>query len=416
MTKKFINYIFFIIFILASTISSSLYPEESSMTFLHQVHQQLDALINQTREINPISEPDWSSLLHEFTNDQEEIQTLFHDAQFAYLEAQEYLNSNDPETARHLLYRSSLIFDTLLDVKQGDKDLKILQRKMEETEQLISKCPDFDDQLIFLNEEQDQQLALLEKLLNPQKKVGANFSYNDFNSNPFMSAEERAAIKDYLLPINHPLKPILDSIFRVKRATLNSEAMDESGFTIKFKQPRSFIIVASHPQLPGYLLKLYLDSELRKKHGVPGWKWFVQRIQGATKILTIITARNSKYFVVPKKWMYPLPIHPAVPISPAFERKNEILVVQDMRLVSNENNLEAWKTVITKKHLHDFYAILKFAGGDSYRATNVAYTQDGTFAFIDTEYKTRHPNYYTIQRYLSAEMAHYWGQLVTKKR
>ena len=231
----------------------------------------------------------------------------------------------------------------------------------------------------------------------------------DLASNPFFSSKERKRISLHLLPSTHPIKPILDAIFLTERATLNEQTFAAAGFTIKFHQPRSFIKVASHPLLPGYLLKVYLDDERRLKQKIPGWQWFVNRVVLAKKIAQCIKKNNIEHFIVPKKWIYPLPVSPFVPIG--YARKNEVLVVEEMKLCSQQESIHAWKTLITKEHLDEFYAIFKHCGGSSYRPDNVVYTQDGKFAFIDTEYVKHPPYYWDLCKYLSPEMAAYWQSL-----
>ncbi|MBA3958139.1 MAG: hypothetical protein H0X51_07090 [Parachlamydiaceae bacterium] len=226
---------------------------------------------------------------------------------------------------------------------------------------------------------------------------------------PYMSNVEQTKIKPYLLPTKHPIYNTLQSIFTVQRATLNSETLASAGFNNRFTQPRSFIRVVSHPATPGYLFKLYLDSETRIKKNTPGWQWLVNRAKNATIIQSIITRKKIKHFVVAKKWIYQLPTYPLPPLNdPNYTPKGEILVVEDMNLVSKEENAHAWKTVITKEHLDEFYKIISSAGGSSYRIDNVAYTKSGKFAFIDTEYTNRTVDRVSITKYLSPKMANYW--------
>lgn len=241
--------------------------------------------------------------------------------------------------------------------------------------------------------------------------VQSKVHYNEFDKNPYFSKKEKEQIKPYLLPFDHPIKPYLDLIFSSERVTLDSNSFSAAGFISKFIQPRSFIRVASHPYLPGYLVKVYLDDELRIKKETPGWKWFVNRAKNAKAIRKYIKRNKCKYFTAPEKWIYPLPINTSPPMDPAYVRKNEILVVEDMQLVSEIENLHAWKTIITKKHLNELYDIISYAGGSSYRADNIAFTISGKFAFIDTEYARKSPGYHAIVPYLSDEMAAYWKSI-----
>jgi hypothetical protein len=215
-----------------------------------------------------------------------------------------------------------------------------------------------------------------------------------------------------ILPANHPGKPALDAIFLSRRATKDEETFQSSGFTTLFYKSRSFIRVARHPSLPGYLLKVYLDSEQRKKGNRPGREWLLRRCAGAAKIRKVIKQNRIKYFQVPGKWLYPLPSqHSSTSLDQPF-----ILVVDDMDLVSKEENKSAWKSLITREHLNELYLIITRAGGSSYRPDNIWLTKHGKFAFIDTEYPTQDYDYNSISPYLSPEMRNYWVNLTQRQK
>lgn len=237
--------------------------------------------------------------------------------------------------------------------------------------------------------------------------------YNDFDTNPYTSNEYKKTLRPYLLPEKSPLRPILDTIFHQTRATANINTFQEAGFEVLSIQPRSFILVARHESLKNLLFKVYFDDEKRKKQKKSGWEWFVNRCEGAKKIANIIKKHKIKHFEVAKKWIYPLPITPQPPIYPEYRRKNEILIVTDMKLAPKEKSLMAWKNV-TKEQLKELYLIISYAGGKSYREDNIPLTERGTFAFIDTEYAKAPPKYDGILPYLSEEMQIYWKRLIHK--
>jgi hypothetical protein len=219
-------------------------------------------------------------------------------------------------------------------------------------------------------------------------------------------------LKRHILPANHPGKPVLDAIFLSERATKNASTFRASGFITLFRQSRSFIRVARHPSLPGYLLKVYLDSEHRQKGKKAGWEWLLRRCEGAEKIRRILVKNGIKYFQVPEKWLYPLPFH----CESTSSNQPFILLVEDMHLVSREENNLAWKSLITKEHLDELYLIITRAGGSSYRPANIWLTRYGKFAFIDTEYPTQKCDYNSISSYLSPEMRNYWEHLIRREK
>jgi len=238
-------------------------------------------------------------------------------------------------------------------------------------------------------------------------------SHNDFDSNPYLTSKMRDRIKPHLLPLEHPMKPALDAIFGTQRATLDQKSMRRAGFQILYAKETSFILVVRHSTLPGYLIKANLDSQKKMKHNIPAWKWLVQRCIGVQKIRRAIKHHQVKHFQSPHKWLYPLPAEPSPPYQ--LDRQPVVLLVEDMQLVSQEENLHAWKHQVTHRHLDELYLILTEAGGSSYRPDNIWLSKNGKFSFIDTEYphKTT-PDYLRIRPYLSSENRSYWDNLVRK--
>jgi hypothetical protein len=226
----------------------------------------------------------------------------------------------------------------------------------------------------------------------------------------FGAGEDRrkvqGAIMEYMICENHPAKSALDALFRSSRATETEALFEAAGFRTLFRQERSFIRVASHQLVPGYILKLYLDSEQRQKHNRPGWQWLIRRCEGAARIRRTIQQQGIRHFRVPNKWLYPLPAR-SHPLSEPF-----LLLVEDMGLVSRKENTEAWKTLITPEHLKELYIIIREAGGGSYRPANIWLMKQGEFAFIDTEYPQQKFDYQSISGYLSSAGCKYWTTLV----
>jgi hypothetical protein len=234
-------------------------------------------------------------------------------------------------------------------------------------------------------------------------------------TNPYISKKIKRNIRPYLIPLGHPMRRNLERIFSSSRATTNEKTLKQAGFEIIAPQrPRSFIIVARHPLLSRYLVKLYLDNTLKQKSHKPSWQWLVLRCQGADKISRIIKDKRIKHFVVAKKWIYCLPPEPSPPQDDAHTRHLAILLVKDMNLVHNEVNLYAWSHSITTEHLEELYMIISRARGSSYRPDNINYTKQKKFAFIDTEYPSHGPDYKRIRPYLNREMRDYWDKLVKR--
>lgn len=213
----------------------------------------------------------------------------------------------------------------------------------------------------------------------------------------------------YLLPSNHPIKAKLDKIFSESRATLNSDALTAAGFTEPTPRPYSHTIVTGHPDIKGYLIKLYTDEQ----PDVVDWDELIKRIQGAHYTREAIAKHKfESMFTVPRKWIYPLPDNPAPP--PGYHQKHFVLVVEKVRILEKYANYDQWSgATMTPKRLNAIYTILQEVGlDDSMYAFNLPFTKFGKQAFIDTARFHRWPiPFEKSNQYLSPKMKKYWKQL-----
>ncbi|WP_068469548.1 fibronectin type III domain-containing protein [Candidatus Protochlamydia phocaeensis] len=234
-----------------------------------------------------------------------------------------------------------------------------------------------------------------------------------YPSNPFVPAELWQALEPYFLPINHPLKDKLDRIFKTVRATQSPQAFEKAGFgKAKLRQPTN-IVVGKHNQLKGYLVKAYLDTQ----PPLCEWANWLCRIAGAQSIQACLNRHGYKHFVVPQKWIYPLPADPSPPADGNHQRKNFILIVEDMHILNPQENEKAFKTWITKPILDALYTILTEEGLiDSVFIDNIPFTRNGKIAFIDTEHHHLQPiKYERLIPFFSADMQTYWQSLLLSK-
>jgi hypothetical protein len=265
-----------------------------------------------------------------------------------------------------------------------------------------------------------KSIQLKELSINPPDN---SFLFSELNTTEMISIEQqsndirlpekiRKRIQPHLISTRHPLKQQLDFLFS-SRITNNVKRFHEAGFKTIAKQPRSFIRVAKHPLLPDHLIKVYLDTVVKKKRNRESWEWLSLRCEGANKIRAILKKYRIKHFSVPYKCLYCVPSDH----SPASKRHPVLLLVTDMKLVPSASNYHAWKNLVTKEHLDELYLIISHSKGSSYRPDNIAYTEEGKFAFIDTEYEALQlgPDYKKIRKHLSSSMLRYWDSLVKGK-
>lgn len=241
-------------------------------------------------------------------------------------------------------------------------------------------------------------------------------SYPNFDNHPYLSKKKKEKIEPFLLPMRHPLKKKLDAIFNLPGTIQNESFFAKAGFKTVSVQPTSYIRIAKHPLLPNHLFKLFLDSEKRKKENTSGWVWLVKRCQGARNIKELIKRKKLRHFVVPEKWLYPVP-WVSRKQGEGGSRQPVVLITEDMKLVSHHENVNAWKNKITKEHLRELYCILSHGYASCYVTQNIPYTKKGKFACIDTEHPKRNlrSKYGQVKTYLSDEMKKYWEILIRSK-
>lgn len=238
-----------------------------------------------------------------------------------------------------------------------------------------------------------------------------NYYYPNFNDNPLITKEMRQRMERYLVPLRHYLKPRLDKIFLHTRVVESDLTLSQAGFLVRCIAPSSHLRISSHPSIEGYIFKLPIDSDLRKKKGRPAWDWLADRCKGAENVRKLIKKEKLVYFVVPDKWIYPLPALPA-PQTTEVEQQPIVLIATDMELVSYDESRQAWRTVITHEHLDELYCILSHGYSSGCVIINIPFTIHGKFACVDTEYPQRKPRFASVRNFLSDEMLAYWDELI----
>ena len=227
--------------------------------------------------------------------------------------------------------------------------------------------------------------------------------------NPIVNPAIWDTLVPYFLPESFPEKAVLDRIFRKRPVLTSINEMHKAGFIIITKAKED-LIVAWHPKLKGYLIKVYLDTCEANE-----WWWWKRRIDGAHIIQASIDAHGYQDFMkVPLKWIYPLPAN--APSQMTEGKKNFILVVEEMKILNYEDNRKAYKTQMTPRILDAFYTILteNVLQGSVYDR-NVPFCKDGKLTFLDTEHHFDYGRPLPIEnvgRYLNDEMRNYWQKLI----
>ena len=233
-----------------------------------------------------------------------------------------------------------------------------------------------------------------------------------YSRNPQVPEDVWTTLEPYFLPSHHPIKPKLDRLFS-KRITRSKTTFEQAGFDKIQERQSTNIIVGFHPQLKGYLIKAYLDTQ----PPLCEWMNWLERIKGAEMIRSILKQnREFQRFKVPKKWIYPLPSPSKDLSSTAYHPKHFILVVEKMDILSHQENLKSYSKKIQKDTLTALYHILKEGGLlDSVYPDNIPFCRDGKIAFIDTEHHHKGPvPYEKLTPFLSPSMQRHWNQLISQ--
>lgn len=217
-------------------------------------------------------------------------------------------------------------------------------------------------------------------------------------------------VAPYLIPEQHPVKRKLDNIFSGD-VLQNRISLQKAGFEIIKEGRARRIFVVRHRDLPGYVLKVYVEMQTRVESD---WRHYVRRIDGANLIQNTINKYGlQNYFKVPKKWIYPYPQTPRYLMSRYFA-----LVAEDMKLLPSVDSKLMWKSeAVTPALLDGLYLLISELGlRDSLANRNIPFSSDGKVAFIDTEYYNSWPiPYKRVLELLSPKMREYWRMLMANR-
>jgi hypothetical protein len=239
---------------------------------------------------------------------------------------------------------------------------------------------------------------------------GMHITANDYARNPYVDPGLWDELTPYFFPADFPEKELFDKIFAKRRVLKSVKEMHKAEFLV-ITDPKDKIIVARHHKIPDFLIKVYLDTSPTHE-----WYWWKKRIDGANTIREAIERHGyGSIMKVPRKWMYPLPAEPSPKDKEGIYRKDFVLVVEDMHILSWKKNRKAYKKRITKEHLKALYTLINECGLlDSVYADNIPFCKDGKIAFLDTEHSLNEPPFPMthVGQYLNDEMVGYWEQLL----
>lgn len=226
---------------------------------------------------------------------------------------------------------------------------------------------------------------------------------------PFITEEVWREVEPYLIPLDHVMKTQLDTLFADPHVLSSIKRLRQAGFKVIHYRNSKKLVVASHRRLKGYLVKTYLEDNAQKE-----WPTWVHRARGAVYMQSILDTHNlNKYFKVPRKWIYPLE---RFELSPYPYPKNFILLVEDMDLMSKEENRKRYQTPLSSKFLKRLFEVIDKTGYRDCHVGNLPFSYDGKVALIDLEYYNSEVTFDSILRYLSPANQRLWKKLVRQKQ
>lgn len=214
-------------------------------------------------------------------------------------------------------------------------------------------------------------------------------------------------IKPYLLPSNYYTADVLEKIFSIKGVLSSVETLEKAGFEFIIHRQGRGLLVVRHPLLKGYLLKIYLDIETHSE-----WVRWARRVRGARFMQAVLDENKkfSKYFKVPKKWIYILPKKKRG--KGDFPRES-ILLIEDMKIVDKQTTRELYKVLWSYDGLEALYVMIKKCGFSDGHIDNLPFSTDHRIAFVDTEYTNKSSVHFEwLTKWFSASKQRYWEALI----
>jgi hypothetical protein len=232
--------------------------------------------------------------------------------------------------------------------------------------------------------------------------------------NPYVDSNVWHSLEPFLLPENHPVKPKLDRFFST-RVTETQATLKAAGFEKPKPMRASKTIVSRNKNVPGYIFKFFADEQ----KNIVDWKKCLARVAGSLYIQAALDKYEINHlFLVPKKYLYPLPIDPAPKVG--LVRKNYIVIENEIDIYDYKANNKMWKdaSIIDQTKLNWLFRLLSELGlSDSVFAFNLPISKDKRISFIDTEHHHEWPiPFYKLEYYLSSKMKDYWYDLAKKNK
>lgn len=224
-----------------------------------------------------------------------------------------------------------------------------------------------------------------------------------------LSQEIWDVMAPYFLPEKHPIRKKLDKIFSKGHPTANYNSLLSAGFTNLKTGAISQTTVGRHPKVKNYILKMITEDK-----DLPEWEPLKKRIEASNSVRkTIKKLGYENYFVVPQKWIYPLP-NINLCSDDIEKAKNFILIAEEMDIYSKHENERVWHKTIDQCMLTALHRLISIEGlQDSVLPCNIPFTRKGKIAFVDLEHYQEWPiPFHKLLEFLNPRMQYFWSEIV----
>lgn len=227
------------------------------------------------------------------------------------------------------------------------------------------------------------------------------FFFESLFSETQISSVQEIRPKYCLLPKKHPLQARLKNLFKDPDMFQSPEHLNLAGFhVVNINKVRRGFMVASHPTIKKYLIKKFQCDTPRKEEV----RNYLQRIEGARALREFIKLNKLQHIVVPRKWLYRLPIQFS---DPEKGKKSYVLIAEKIDICSGGKDVDG---EIAKRYQDIDFDVLRelcivvyyFRGLDS-GLQNMPFTYQNQIAFIDTEHWEQ--NRYEFLRYVMPHLS-----------
>lgn len=169
----------------------------------------------------------------------------------------------------------------------------------------------------------------------------------------------------------------LDKLFRKSSVFASSRSLTKAGFKILRDKPDK-IFVFTHKDARGYVLKKYMDGDVRSyKEQIDLYQ---DRVNGSRALREHLAAHQITRITAPRKWLCQLPSRFNTKKGPSY-----IVVADYFEILDEQESADEYKD-ISKEQLKELCTILFTFRGLDFTARNAPYVSDGRIVWIDTEY------------------------------